>query len=518
MNSLSILEFDEWVNIPRPLIQALMLFKECFMEQSRKISDCYNEIENSNSKVNLKLRNLNESLANTNDAIRVQQDVIMKKVKERCDFLSSDFAQFKKKVVEENNNKQKILNENSYEMKEQVNRCIKAVSNIVDIEEINKILNEKSIMIHQNVLNSVRDQQLRPSIDKLMTELKTNFDKLSRSIEVTNNLIKSNDSHNQEELQKLNLNLSELRMHTIQRDGQITTSLDKINEEINTLNKQFDFLHQNSIETDKNLSTNIYNHNNEINQIKENYFLISSKIETIERNQLNRSRTVIPTSYPKQQIKEEPHINDSNNIVTEAQEVFNRNALLMENELKSYRFKMELEMKFMKNELLKTIKDHIQPLEAKMTKAQNSLESANAELKDKLSWFPINVSEISGMSPYDARLFTIEARLRAEENSRIQALNNVEKSLETIRKTSLSPIIYKSPERRATPDIKTSFDGLKTVSEIEEIRPNGVMEGIVYDSFDGKRGKRNIHKSSDFNKDLHTLTLRKIVRRKSFKK
>lgn len=176
MNTLNILEFDEWVNIPRPLIQALMLFKECFMEQSRKISDCYNEIESSNSKVNLKLRNINESLANTNDAIRVQQDSIMKKVKERCDFLSSDFAQFKKKVVEENNNKQKILNENSYEMKEQVNRCVKAVSNIIDLEEINKMLNEKSIMIHQNVLNSVRDQQLRPSIDKLMTELKTNFE------------------------------------------------------------------------------------------------------------------------------------------------------------------------------------------------------------------------------------------------------------------------------------------------------------------------------------------------------
>lgn len=307
-------------------------------------------------------------------------------------------------------------------------------------------------------------------------------------------------------------------MHTIQRDGQINTSLDKTSQEINTLNKQFDFLHQNFIETDKNLSTSIFSLNNEISQITENYFSISQKIEALERNQLSRTRTIVPTSYPKAPIKEEPHNNNNNNIVTEAQEALHRNTLQMENELKSYRFKMELEMKFMKNELLKTIKDHIQPLEAKMEKAQNSLESANSELKDKLSWFPIKVSEISGMSPYDARLFTIEARLRAEENSRIQALNNVEKSLETIRKCSLSPIFYKSPERRATPDIKTSFDGLKTVSEIEEIRPSGVMEGVVYDSFDGKRGRRNIHKSSDFNKDLHSLTLRKIVRRKSFKK
>jgi hypothetical protein len=41
---------------------------------------------------------MNEVLASTNDTLRNQQEVIMKKVKERCEFLSNDFTIFKNKV------------------------------------------------------------------------------------------------------------------------------------------------------------------------------------------------------------------------------------------------------------------------------------------------------------------------------------------------------------------------------------------------------------------------------------
>lgn len=172
MNALNNLDFDDWINIPRPLVQTLILFKQCFLEQSRKISDCSTEIDNSNNKIHLKLRAMSESLANTNEVIRNQQESIFKKVKERCDFLSSDFSQFKKKIKEENNNKQKILNENLYEMKEQANRCVKAVGKIVDLDEINKIISERALIIHQNVFNDVRDQQIRPTIEKLTHDMK----------------------------------------------------------------------------------------------------------------------------------------------------------------------------------------------------------------------------------------------------------------------------------------------------------------------------------------------------------
>jgi hypothetical protein len=57
-------------------------------------------------------------------------------------------------------------------MKEQVNRCVKAVGNIVDLDEINQLLNERSIIIHQNVFNDVRDQQLQPALGRIMQELK----------------------------------------------------------------------------------------------------------------------------------------------------------------------------------------------------------------------------------------------------------------------------------------------------------------------------------------------------------
>ena len=154
-------------------MHALIVFKQCFIDQTKKFSEFYNEFDNLNNKISLKLRVMNETLANTNETIKNQQETIMKKVKERCEFISNDFGIFKKNMNEDNNSKQKIMNENLYEMREKIQKCEKAILGIVNIEEVESVVNEKSFLLHQTICNDVRDHQVRPAVERLMTEIKT---------------------------------------------------------------------------------------------------------------------------------------------------------------------------------------------------------------------------------------------------------------------------------------------------------------------------------------------------------
>ena len=72
----------------------------------------------------------------------------------------------------------------------------------------------------------------------------------------------------------------------------------------------------------------------------------------------------------------------------------------------------------------------VKSVETQAQKTKNLSEQGIEELKDKLSWLPLSLNQLEGMSPGEARLFTIEARLRSEENARIQAYNNLTKLIE----------------------------------------------------------------------------------------
>lgn len=77
-------------------------------------------------------------------------------------------------------------------------------------------------------------------------------------------------------------------------------------------------------------------------------------------------------------------------------------------------------------ETLKTyIQSNLSPLESLQTSLKSTSEASLKEIQDKLAWLPINLSQLSKMSPVEARLFTVEARLRSEENLRMHSFNHL---------------------------------------------------------------------------------------------
>lgn len=139
------------------------------------------------------------------------------------------------------------------------------------------------------------------------------------------------------------------------------------------------------------------------------------------------------------------------------------------------------------------IQTKIKTVEIQGEKNKDNSNSAIQELKDKLNWLPISLSQLEGMNPSEARIFTIEARLRSEENSRIQAFNHLlylidsltsqkdeklEKESERKPKTpSVEKVLnFRSSDRKKTPQPGLSSDSYrKPESERKNLNDNGSL-------------------------------------------
>lgn len=251
-------------------------------------------------------------------------------------------------------------------------------------------------------------------------------------------------------------------------------------KEIQESNKKIDFYQSKSIEIEKNFHLNHTKTHRDISSLNEKILKINEKIDNYENQQKSFTRTALSSKTHKA----------PKEIIRQAQP---NSTILIESELAKVKNELEASLVAAKQELLKQFEENIKELERNWARSKATLEEATCEIKDKLAWLPINLTELKGMGPSDARLFTIEARLRAEENSRIQAMSTIEKSIEGMKKSTVSPLHFKSPIRRATPDLKNSIDRLARFTENSKERINTSMfEGIIFDTYELKKSRRRI--------------------------
>ena len=107
-------------------------------------------------------------------------------------------------------------------------------------------------------------------------------------------------------------------------------------------------------------------------------------------------------------------------------------------------------------------------------KFQNKIQMENMEtglslkqINEKLQWFPMSLAEIKGKSPNDARLYTLEARLRMEENTRVEQFNVLLNKINHFKfqyfcqESSTLPVNYGKNSARYT-DRRTSRESLQS--------------------------------------------------------
>ena len=143
-------------------------------------------------------------------------------------------------------------------------------------------------------------------------------------------------------------------------------------------------------------------------------------------------------------------------------------------------FKQEL--KKLKKNLLKKQKNSLFPLENSIKALQDHSQDLSG-IKEKLCWLPVDLKELKGMNPTDARIFIIEARLRSEENIRNEQYNKLVTMLDTIKfeiKTSSENFIFSQilPNLRShgfetlTPDLTSQNVTRRLNSSIQSMMPN----------------------------------------------
>ena len=105
------------------------------------------------------------------------------------------------------------------------------------------------------------------------------------------------------------------------------------------------------------------------------------------------------------------------------------------------------------------------------------------ELKEKLHWLPVNLNDIRGMPPSEARIFILEARLRSEENIRneqysklLSVIDNIKVDIKTTSENStFSHILPSIPSKTCnseTPDLISKETFKNFTSSIQSFIPS----------------------------------------------
>ena len=102
----------------------------------------------------------------------------------------------------------------------------------------------------------------------------------------------------------------------------------------------------------------------------------------------------------------------------------------------------KLEMENLKCEIMISQRECYDDAKSDLMK---SYQKDIAFINEKLRWLPSNLQDISEMTPIEARLYTIETRIKTEETTRIQEINNL---IQGILYIELSLIMPKEPNKK----------------------------------------------------------------------
>ena len=186
--------------------------------------------------------------------------------------------------------------------------------------------------------------------------------KNKKAVETTNVSMKAMEARLLEEDQKLYYTLNEFKEKMDSHEKESKMFMDKSNQDIHTIEKQIEFLQLTVLENEKNANRGLLLANKEISSLNEKFSSFTKKVENFEAATIGRGpRASLPIMITSKPFHKEEHHAEEHQSPDPVDAAY-RTAMI-ENELKSYRFKMELELKFLRNELYKAVKDEIKPFE-----------------------------------------------------------------------------------------------------------------------------------------------------------
>lgn len=300
--------------------------------------------------------------------------------------------------------------------------------------------------------------------------------------------------------------LGELNSKVDEFDGKQSANLFKVEGKFNPLNK-----------TISSVQVSLTQAGEKAIQLEQDIRYYQGKIEELE-SAVNRLFSMREQDMQQKSVKKTKAPGEEHEVRHEVIKVESRSMSFDTNAIDSFKN----EMAALSANLLKSAKDteeklkqevsnSIKILNEKVQKIKQENEESFKEVNEKLTWLPVNVSQMSNMTPNEARLFTLEARLRSEENSRIKSFAFLSKLVEAQRiakEFSVFQDLNAVREKRDTPDGLYTVEMLRKLGEtdkrsVEYKEPySSLMDGKNYEEGMDFKAKHKTPRSRENHSDF----------------
>lgn len=447
---------QEWHNIPNPVIQAFSLFKNVISDQSTAILDIYKKLSFQQQKYEEKFIGIQKSIHSTNQFIENIEKASKEDNKSLEESFSDMFSQ-SKKDLEETSRKLQFENKQSLEnLKTELNYSIKKFETLPTKAQVQSEISNANENLRKKVKQEAKQEfqeVLSPQLSKLTAQIDTSSNELKSKLEIQTQEIQNNQEASKEETQNL---LNQLK--NTQKEIQLIEQ--KAAEETQKLMQTIENYKQTTFET---FEAKFENFENEVQEKIQESSQSMQKFVTSQITQNDRTQEVVD-SFTQQIDEQNQEIQNIYQQIKNLEEQVREIPQQVQppsksppktppkpptpplpptppsfpiEEINSSIEQAKSELKSLLNLTQENLQTQIENSRKGFDETIEYCSSHIKEFKDKLSWLPIKLTELSGMTPPEARLFTLEARLRSEENSRIQSFQEI---MRMLQKVSESPV------------------------------------------------------------------------------
>ena len=467
-DELSSIEPMDWVNIPKPIQLVVNSIKKCLTSNNKQLSGITEKLNQITSRFKKKLENFEEKIEKFGTTLNDSIENTSHTLTEFKMNLNDEVEAFKDKFSKDINFKVKNLEGKAAYVEDQVLNVKKIVGSLPTGEDIDKKIVAKNQEFKEIVKVEMNNYYLQPAvalINEEIAQVKCENEKSRESFEgfklESLGKMKEFESLTNESFKKVegairkvkNKLVSDMKQSESVFEKQLETQsryMESLSSSFHELNHKYFseiVMLQKEMESQKNKTSDFLKNFDSLKKAfdekvaDEEKALLESPSElgfasqeSAPRIPENKSITEIPT-VPIQtfQVIEKPLKKPVKKTVKQVKQAPAEDYSKKISSLQKY---VDQKFELLESKLNKEINETIIPLEKRMKEVILRNESDFVEIKEKLAWLPISFSQIKGKSPNEARIFTLEARLRAEENTRHEAINKILQMMDSFQANS----------------------------------------------------------------------------------
>lgn len=462
MQYLLSLDFTEWPNIPKPLLFSLISIKQCIVLQSTKITEFAKKMIMVEAGVGRRFEEFDSRLTNLNNMLISVDEGSKERNKEFSKNIYSEIAAFKSDLSKDNDFKTKSTDTKINNMQETIFQMKKTLSALPFMTEVEQIIKQSSNDLRTSLRKDIIDNIVSPEVNTINTKINNGYEnhdiyitKLQENVEVLKlnfqvfgeqsnekyitfeKVISGIENDNEKKkaeiaitLKSIEIDQGLLQSKTMEKTDAITNftkelgrsireiegkykesqeNIRKVSEELVALQQEISKGKQIQEEEKNKKVKKVKKAKNEVKKTKGN-----EKVEAKFEKDKSASRVQVDETVAYKEILIETH--DLPKIP---------NNLPHKDSTKAQKFDDLYKRLQLFDEKLQKLSTDTIPIHNNLKNDKMELEVLIKDVKEKLSWLPMNLNHLKGKPPNEARLFTLEARLRMEENLRVEQYNKL---------------------------------------------------------------------------------------------